>query len=258
MSRRHNILSLSPKQAVLFRRDMECSSCVKQMTVPGSLCSKGHNTCYSCEKIRNKCKICGEPFTCDVILEGILEKCCVYSEFGCEMRLPHTMLHRHKASCEFRPLECPLKNTNWRCMWQGHLQELREHISITHFIKKGFRHLEVKNILARENVTALLEHKNNIFVFNIHVDENAFHSYLQIIGDRKSAGNIRCRLKVTKDELEKIMFTNGVWSYATAKSEILSSGECASLPFKVFRNYLKDKKDMFISLKIYKVTKNNN
>ncbi|KAJ9590528.1 hypothetical protein L9F63_016430 [Diploptera punctata] len=223
------------------------------MTVPGFLCKKGHNACFRCKHSRTACKICGNTYVFSVVIKNMPSKKCAFSELGCEKQLALYAIKQHETSCEFRHMECPLKNTRKSCAWKGDLIELKSHIQLRHDVEKDFKYIEVENVLVRDNITGILEFKNNIYVLNIHIYQNTFYSYIQLVGQSIDARNTKCRIKITKNSMEKIMFQTKIWSYATNKREILNSGDCARIPFKILKNYLVNEKDLHISLKLYGV-----
>jgi len=170
---------------------LECPICMDVMRYELIYqCKEGHVICGSCKYLLDKPDVCP---SCKCVLGNIrsraLEKVrdrtdlpCSFSEFGCTVTRQVMELRAHENQCTFKPIDCPIKNCNWKVA----AHDLRNHFVQKHPTKVKPIDFDLKQPVVRS-------HSGDNTVLLISEDETNLESFLLSlrVRDKYSGGYIK-------------------------------------------------------------------
>lgn len=222
-----------------------CPLCSNRMVQPITFCDNGHNICFHCRDITDKCPTCGSQFSGirNISLENISQWSnftCANASLGCPVMRPTELMADHLASCAYRKATCPLNNVMINvCPWEGLLKDLIFHCSESH--QKYFAEGEIFMSPSIEDAANILHYGDEIFIYRKRFKDGKLYCAVEKVGISQTLYTASFILNTVSGS-ERIAFTHTVRNISGNLNYLLESGKFLKLNDKLVKRFISDGK----------------
>jgi hypothetical protein len=244
MAKNVNILVTVPASVELLK-NLLCPVCSNRMVEPITFCDNGHNICFHCRDIMDKCPTCGSQFNGirNINLENISHWAnftCANVDLGCPVMRPTELMSDHLASCTYRKSNCPLnKVMSIVCQWEGLLKDLILHCNESHrkYIAEG----EIFMSTSTEDSASIIHYDDEIFIYHKRFKDGKLYCAVEKVGISRKLYTASFILNTVSGS-ERVAFTNIISDISGNLNYMLESGKFLKLNDKLVKRFISDDK----------------
>ena len=171
---------------------LKCKVCKTYSFSQIYFCENGHSTCQKCQRCTkcDKQKSTGRNLSLERIVK-ISEYPCPYKKFGCFFIMT-TQLVSHEATCEYKPLRCPMSDIDLtNCAWFGTREDLKTHLVASHIACKVSDNPNQVLCFGNSSNTVIFA-LTKIFVISILIKNAAVLYRISLVGTESEFLKYKC------------------------------------------------------------------
>lgn len=258
--------------------------CLEYMTSQIMMCENGHSVCSSCISSVSACPTCRRTlinmrnFTLEKVAAAAIYPC-INREAGCKEILTAGTRNDHQKVCLYQSRECAFKKL-WgvNCPWTGIPSKMKDHVSSEHEyeftgpaphvgrryprtmfqvpgsmfqVPSSMFQVTLQNVSPGKNYGKAILIDNHLFFLVWEIREDTFYFAVFYAGHEKEATGVTYEFEIYRKAL-KFAISGVCHSYLEEKREVLTPGECVTIPYGTVQKFVSESKELRCVIKVGK------